>query len=627
MSDFCLAGKILKIDLSNKKLEILRTRDYESSFLGGRGLNQSLLLKLRKNNISPFDANNILIFGPGRLVGTEIPGAVRMSIDSINVFSGGIGSSNIGGKFPYYLKSAGFDNIIITGRSETPVYLWISNDMVEIRDGKPLWGKSISETEQMLKSLTGEKEIYFVCIGPAGENRVWTSAIIEGNFRAAARCGLGAIMGSKNIKAIVVPKSDSNQVRIANPLRLSNSVQMLKKKLCSLPSIQRKKEIGTVASIPILNHNAAMPVRNFEDDYLPEEEMKLYMPERFKQLSLGAVDSCIFCPITCQHYYKGKSSIIYKKLEANTVWDFGPRLGLTSPEDILMCHELCTQFGLDIDSTASTICWAIDCFEKGILNNSDTEGFELRWGNSEIIFRLIKMIALREGIGKLLSEGSYRASLKIGNDSSRLSFNIKGQDLIEPMRSCRGWALGIAVSPRGGTHTRGAPQTEFYRVNREIGSKIWGIETAGSPLDYEGKAKLVIYYERLHAIMDSLGLCFFISNWSSPDLLGPKEIGDICCYALGEEFPEEKLMNIGERILTLEKIYNMIHTVFERKDDYPPDQFFDEPIKNGPFAGEKLDRRRWEELLTEYYSLHEWNPQTGLPTEEKLIKIDLKKYF
>lgn len=282
---------------------------------------------------------------------------------------------------------------------------------------------------------------------------------------------------------------------------------------------------------------------------------------------------------------------------------------------------------MDIDNTATVICWAIDCFEKGILKSSDTDDLVLRWGDAKTIFQLIKKLALSEGIGELLSQGSYRASLRIGKESEKLSYTVKGQDLAEPIRSCKGWALGVAVSPRGGTHTRGAPTTEFQRVDGETGKRIWDVETAGLPKEYEGKAKLVIYYERLHAIMDSLGLCHFISNWSSPDLLGPKEIAELCSASLGEDLSEEQLMNKGERILTLEKIYNLIHTNFERKDDYPPEIFFNEPIKTGPFAGEKLDRNKWDKMLTEYYSLHDWDPQTSFPKKNKLTKLGFEKYI
>jgi aldehyde:ferredoxin oxidoreductase len=630
MSDYCFAGKILYVDLSERRIEIKRTQEIDSGFLGGRGLNQSILLDGQKEMISPFDQNNLLVFGAGRLVGTGAPSAVRMNVDSRNLFTGGIGSANVGGRFARELKSAGFDHIVISGKSDQPVYLWVSNDKVEIRDARPLWGRLIFETARMLKTSLQDERLQFIAIGPAGEHSVWTSAIIEGTSRAAARCGLGAIMGDKRLKAIVVRGRRNRLIRIAEPDRFSRLSKDFSKRLSSLPAVKRKKRFGTVAAVPTLNSMAAMPVRNFADEYLSLDEISPYLPEKFEQMAVGHIHSCHPCVIKCHHGYRSPhpGDMPFDKLEANTIWDFGPRLGLTDPGDLLTCHSLCTHYGLDIDSTASVICWAMDCFEKELLKPSDTDGLILRWGDAKVVFQLIKKIAFREGIGDLLAEGSHRASLRVGKGTGKLSVHIKGHDLIEPIRNCKGWALGVVVSPRGGTHTRGAPQTEFYRLERDVGKRMWGIETAGIPQEYEGKAKVVVYYERLHAILDSLGICYFASNWSSPapGQLGPTEIAELCSAAFGEDFSEESLMERGEKILTLEKIYNAIHADFERKDDYPPEIFFEDPIKTGPFEGEKLNREKWDDMLDEYYCLHGWDTETSFPREETLRALGLEKY-
>lgn len=629
MSDYCFAGKIIQADLSDGRVEIRRTNEFDSGFWGGRGFNQSLLLDFQREGVSPFDPESVIIFGAGRLVGTGAPCAVRLNIDSQNVFTGGIGSSNLGGRFARELKLAGFDHVIVSGKSEEPVYLWIDNDEVELRDASALWGKRIAETDSLLGMLTEDEDYQFVAIGPAGENRVWASAIIERNSRAGARCGLGAIMGGKKLKAIVVRGERKNVPKLAHPKRFSELTKRLTAKLSTLPSVKRKRDVGTIAAIAALSDNAAMPVRNFVDDFVPADELRHYLAEEFEPMLVGHISSCTPCPINCQHLYQGSQGdeLRYDKLEANTVLDFGPRLGLTSAEHLLRCHALCTQYGLDIDNTASVICWATDCFDKGILSPSDTDGLILRWGDPDVVFKLLKKIALREGIGELLSEGSRGASVKIGRGSEDLSITIKGQDLVEPIRSCKGWALGVVVSPRGGTHTRGAPQTEFHRVPRDTAQRIWGVETAGIPQEYNGKAELVIYYEALHAAMDSLGLCYFATNWSAPDLLSPEEISELCFLALGEDISEEDLMAKGERIACLEKIYNLVHTNFDRKDDYPPEIFMKEPIKSGPFKGEKLDKEKWDAMLTEYYSFHGWDPKTSFPEEERLKILGLEKYI
>ena len=629
MSHYCFAGKIAVVDLSTQDIQIEDTCNYENGFLGGRGLNQHLLMELEKEVLSPFDSQSVILFGSGRLVGTGVPGAVRLNVDSRNVFTGGIGSSNMGGDFSNALKSAGFDIIAITGKSEKPVYLFIEDATVEIRDATQFWGKVVLETGRALKTSIGDDRIQFVCIGPAGEKRAWTSAILDGSSRAAGRCGLGAVLGDKKVKAIVTGScSFRDRIKVANSEELSRLIQDLTRRFSSSVSVASKRRSGTVAAIPPLNRNAAIPVHNFADEYLADNDLACYLPEKFDEFMVRPINSCVPCPIRCQHLYESTREFPWPqdKLEANTVWDFGPRLGLTKAADLLECHALCSQYGLDMDSTASTIAWAMDCFEKGILTSYETDNLKLQWGNSEAVFSLIKKIAYREGFGNLLAEGSLRASQNIGKRSSGFAYHIKGQDLIEPMRSCKGWALGVAVSPRGGTHTRGAPQTEFRGVDPEMGKRIWGIETAGNPQEYDGKASLVIYYERFHAVLDSLGLCYFTSNWSSPDLLGPGEIAHLCTLALGEEITEGRLMHLGERILTLEKIYNLLHTDFGKKDDQPPESFLKEAIKTGPFKGEKLDADKWDEMLSEYYALHGWNHETGFPREQTLKSLNLEKY-
>jgi aldehyde:ferredoxin oxidoreductase len=628
MSDWCLANRIAFIDLTAGEIRIEATADFEAGFMGGRGLNQRLLLDFEPSDSVPFDARTPLVFGAGRLVGTGAPAAVRLNIDSKNLFTGGIGSSNVGGKMGVALKHSGFDHIVVAGKSEKPVFVFVHNGKVEVRQGGDLWGKSISETGNLLKSLLKDDRIRFLAIGPAGENRVWTSAVVEGTSRAAARCGLGAIMGDKKLKAIVVSGLPKQKISTSEPRRFYAEVRKLNRRLSTLPSVAGKKRWGTVAAIPPLNSYSAMPVRNFADDYLPEERLSDYLPEKFDQFLVGTVNSCVPCPIRCQHRYKSASleDVSPDKFEANTVWDFGPRLGLTNPQDLLACHSLCTQYGLDMDSTASAIAWAMDCFERGILTPSDTEGLMLHWGDPGVIFTLLRKTALRQGIGDLLSQGSLRAAHRIGKGSDKFSYHMKGQDLIEPMRSCKGWALGVAVSPRGGTHTRGAPQTEFRGVDAEMGRKIWDVETAGNPREYSGKAKLVVYYERFHALLDSLGLCHFISNWSSPDLLAPLDLAALCSVAFGETMSEAELMKAGERIHTLEKIYNLIHTDFDRSSDYPPEAFMEDPIRSGPFKGERLEKRRWDEMLDEYYTLHDWDSATGYIKEEALKNLDLAHY-
>jgi aldehyde:ferredoxin oxidoreductase len=304
---------------------------------------------------------------------------------------------------------------------------------------------------------------------------------------------------------------------------------------------------------------------------------------------------------------------------------FGSRLGIDDPRANMKAQEECCQLGLDTDNTGGSIAWAIDAFQNESLSLDDTGGVELQWGDHPRIISLLKKIAYREGLGDLLAEGSVRASRIIGKGSERFVFAVKGQELVEAIRSCKGWALGIVVSPRGASHTRGAPYSEFRRWSPEDSEKTFGVATAGDPTTYEGKAHIVTYYEAVHALWDSLGICFPIGNWAAPDGVTPEELADLYGLATGTLFSEKELMEIGERIHTLEKLFNVYHAGFTRDHDYPPRRLMEEPIKSGPMKGELLKESDWNRMLDEYYAFHGWDVQTGWPTRDNLRELGLQE--
>jgi len=571
-SRYGYAGNILCIDLTSVEINSQPTEIYLPRFLGGRGINQWILLKELRPWVTPFDPANLICFGAGALSGTLVPGAARLSIDSKNAFTTGIGSGNSGGWFSAVLKYAGYDNIIIRGKAREPSYLWIADDKVILKSASAIWGKNTSETEKIIKEDLGQNDIQVLCIGPAGENMARSACIIVSGSRVVGRCGLGAIMGSKNLKAIAV--KGTGTIGVKNPKEFMALVEAISKRLRRLEGAKARREFGTLVASPSYNELSALCYKNYEDDYIPQESLAKISHEVFHNIYEVDRYACTACPTPCGHVYHISNGIYSgtecHKAEANAVWNFGGKLALNNAAAILKIQEECCQLGLDIDNAASVIAWSIDCFQNKILSIKDTDGLELNWGDHQVILELLKKIAYREGFGSVLAEGSLRASQMVEKGSEKYVFHMKGQDLIEGIRSMKGWALGVVVSARGGAHTRGAPTTESRKLSPEDSQKIFGVETAGDARAYLGKAEVVKYFEHVNALLDSLGVCFFTGNWTSPEGITPEELARLYSHATGIRTSEKELMKTGERIHNVEKMFNVSHAGFSRGEDYPP---------------------------------------------------------
>ena len=624
-SRYGYAGNILCIDLTSVEINSQPTEIYLPRFLGGRGINQWILLKELRPWVTPFDPANLICFGAGALSGTLVPGAARLSIDSKNAFTTGIGSGNSGGWFSAVLKYAGYDNIIIRGKAREPSYLWIEDDKVILKSASAIWGKNTSETEKIIKEDLGQNDIQVLCIGPAGENMARSACIIVSGSRVVGRCGLGAIMGSKNLKAIAV--KGTGTIGVKNPKEFMTLVEAISKRLRRLKGAKARREFGTLVASPLYNELSALCYKNYEDDYIPQESLAKISHEVFHNMYEVDRYACTACPTPCGHVYHISNGIYSgtecHKAEANAVWNFGGKLALNNAGAILKIQEECCQLGLDIDNAASVIAWSIDCFQNKILSIKDTDGLELNWGDHQVILELLKKIAYREGFGSVLAEGSLRASQMVEKGSEKYVFHMKGQDLIEGIRSMKGWALGVVVSARGGAHTRGAPTTESRKLSPEDSQKIFGVETAGDARAYLGKAEVVKYFEYVNALLDSLGVCFFTGNWTSPEGITPEELARLYSHATGIRTSEKELMKTGERIHNVEKMFNVSHAGFSRGEDYPPRRLMEEPIKSGPLKGEQLKQGDWDKMLDEYYNLHGWDQYTSWPTKEKLEELNL----
>ena len=629
-ASYCVAGKILRVDLTTKRHRVYSTIDYTEKFLGGRGLNWWLLYEGTQPWVTPYDPDNLLVYGTGLLVGTLAPCAARFSIDSKNPFNSGIGSANSGGHFASELKYAGYDHIVFQGRAKKPVYLCLDDNRVEIKDASHIWGKTTWETDDIIKEELGDRDFQVSCIGPAGENLVRSACIITNRARAAGRCGLGAVMGSKNVKALAVRGTGSIEVK--KPKQFMETIDNAWGKIKQSRKYEQFSVYGTLGNFPISTLEKGklnIVVKNFQDGYMESERAErikghLYH-NKYEERSLA----CFVCPYQCSNFYRVNEGpyapLAFEKMERNAIVNFGTNLYIDDATAIMKAQALCTEYGLDIDCSSTAIAWAFECYQRRILGKKDTDGLELIWGNHEVVMGLLRKIAYREGFGNILAEGVKRASEIIGRGSEKYAVYIKDEDNRERMRTAKGWALGVALALRGGGHTTGASHIELLGLDPGICEEVWGVAGASEPSVYKGKPELVVYFERLHAVLDSLGICIFAGNWEGPDLPGPDDFANMVSAAMGWEITGKDLMLIGERIHNVGKAFNTLHAGFSRRHDYPPERLMKEPIKSGPTKGDYLDRDEWDKMLNKYYELHGWDKKTGWQTKECLHSLHLKE--
>jgi aldehyde:ferredoxin oxidoreductase len=614
-----LAGKILRIDLSSKKISTEDTEKYARRFLGGRGINSFILLNEMDPKTKWSDPENMLIFGVGCLGGTLAPGSCRVSIDTKNVFNNGKGSANFGGHFGPELKYAGFDHVIITGKAESPVYLWIHDGETEIKDASSVWGKTTYETEAILRQELGDERVEVASIGPGGENMVRGSCVFNNPGKIAGGSGVGCIMGDKKLKAIAV--CGDGEIRVAEPERFMAAVNKALAKAKASPFSQRwRKGIIEAMFLPESPAwNGATSVRNGQDEWWPlEKRQRLVGMESGVPSYKKRVMSCFACPIGCMPFYEIKEGK-YAGTKGIGYWInsvvYSTKLDLDDPEASLRYHLMLNQLGLDGDMCSVSLAWAFECFEKGLLTKVDTDGLELNWGDGGVILGMLEKLAHRDGIGDFLADGVKESARKLGKGSDRFAIYMKGQDSVDPYRSMRGWGFGISTSPVAGRHLRGA-----VTVPGEMGPK--GLKWSAT--EYENIPEAVFWQAQAKEIEDMAGLCNMLGTYAGVHVLEVEDYAELISSAMGIEVSEEELMMIGRQGVNLEKAFNTIHTGFGREDDYPPPRYVEESIKSGPCAGLKCDRERWGEMLERYYELHGWDKETGLQNRIGLMKLQLE---
>jgi aldehyde:ferredoxin oxidoreductase len=624
MKRYGWAGHILRVDLSSGKTRKEESDSYMDEFVGGRGFGQSLLFRELAPDAGALDPRNPLILAAGPLTGTLAPGSGRLSISGKNLLTGGIGSSNVGGHFGPELKYAGFDAVVIEGKSAEPVYLLIEDGKASLSSARRLQGKTTWETEEEVRKAHG-KTARILSIGPAGERSAPVACIIADRARAAGRCGFGGIMGNKNLKAIVA--RGSLPVEMADPDGFMALVEKARAQIFSTATVKRLRTHGTCGSVGRANASCTIPFRNFQDDHVDEKKLERVARAVFQESYQVRNLSCMGCFFQDTFLYEAKEGeyapLLLEGFHQNLVWDFVGKLEITDPQAVLAIQALCSKFGMDIDNTSGAIALAFDLFEKGIIGQKETDGLKLNWGNHRAVTRLIEKMAYGEGFGSILNQGACRAARAIGKGAEEFAFHIKGQDLAEAIRADKGWALGTVVAPRGGGHLNGATMTGMMRISPEESMAVFGTPYGGEQDTYRGKAKVVYWYELFKSAVDTIGLCYFPSKWVDLRFLGPAEYAELLSAATGKSFSGDDLMFLGRKVHNIEKAFNTLHAGFGAEDDYPPERFFEEPVKSGPYSGARFTRGEWQSMLEEYYLLHGWDPKTGLQTKGILNELGL----
>ena len=608
-------NKVLRIDLTNKKVV---KEDVEDKifrlFVGGAGFGAKILWEEVSPEKDPLHADNRLIFATGPLQGHPVPGGAKFSVVSKSPLTNTQADSAAGAKWGPFLKKAGYDALIIQGRSETPVYIYIDDDKVEIKDAKSIWGLDSYQAVDQIRKELGDERVSVATIGPAGEKLVRMACIVVDKHSFAGRCGLGAVMGSKNLKAVAV--KGSKKVPVANLSLLKEYNRKYFKEIHNASIKSGLRPHGTPVLCITAEGFGDMPIKYWTGDTWPEGAKKIGAPNYTNVLSAKPYP-CLYCPIGCHRNINIEEPTKYRLKgigpEYETLGMLGTNLLIDDVKAIAVANDICNKLGIDTISTGACIGFAMECYEKGIISKKDTGGMEIKWGDPEILIELVKQIGNKEGFGSIFSEGALRAARKIGKNAEELVAHVKGLDFpAHDPRACWGMIPTYATGTRGACHMRGVEEdvemSGFYIP--EIGIT----EEKAQFFKREGKAFLAVKMQDYCALVNSLVLCVFMPDGGD---LSFTSILNIFNSITGWEWDVQEAMKCGERIFTMQRLINLRDGYSKKDDILPPKMHI--PAKKGFRAGKVPPV---EELINEYYRLREWD-ENGHPSKRKLQELDL----
>lgn len=627
-----LHRKIAYINLTTGEVETKPIpMEIRRKYIGGRGLDMYLLYNHTDAGVDPLGPDNAAMISAGVLTGTLASASSRTHVAAKSPLTGYLGSTNMGGFFGPELRWAGFDHLVVRGKAKTPVYLWIHNGEIEIRDASHLWGEGAFETQDLIRKELEDEEIQSLVIGPAGEKRVRFANVRTSHKDAGGRTGMGAVLGSKNLKAVAV--RGTMDITIRHPEEALKYNKEIIDKITSTKFGQIMQRWGTMFIYGVTNSTGLVRVKNFQQNQLPDSEN--LECENLDDVTIGTA-GCFGCQLHCRHRYvikEGPYAGTYAEgPEYTTQGAFGAEQGCTDFNTVLAGNHLVNDYGLDTLETGSMIAWAMELYEKGILTDEDTDGLQLNFGNDEAVLEMIHRIGKRQGLGDILAEGPLRASERIGRDSLKYNIQVKGMsNLHSDERPTPSLALGIATSSRGSDHLRSRPAIDLYHLPEEALRKIFGHPTPyDGPLssdfsDYEGKPRMVQWQEMCYEAVDCLGVCKFHSVFLSPNLLSFDEFSKLLYHNTGLELSPADIWEVADRAYNIERLFN-IREGLTRQDDWLPDRYFDEPTPIGldVARGKSIDREKFTKMIDEYYQLHGWD-EKGVPKPETLKKLGLDK--
>ena len=603
------AGSILRVDLSRDIVNVEHpTSAFYRRYFGGRNFIAHCLLNEVGPDVDPLSSGNKLVFATGLITGAPVAGTGRNSVGAKSPLTNGYGEAEAGGFWGPELKLAGFDALIVEGKARTPVYLWIHDGAVEIRDASRFWGLTIAESQNAIHKELGSNAIRTAQIGTGGENLVRYACLVNDVCYAYGRSGIGAVMGSKNLKAVAVRGND--KLEFADCAKLREFIQWM---TANLP--EGFQDTGTAGSLLSLNERGGLPTHNFQQGQF--EGAAQISGEMMRDTILIRRRGCYACPVQCKRVVQINGeyhvSQTYGGPEYEALAAMGSNCGVSDLAAIAKANELCNAHSLDTISTGTVIAFAMECFERGLLTLQDTGGVELRFGNANAMVQTVERIVNREGIGDLLAEGVKRASQRLGNGTEKYAMHTKGQELpMHEPRHNQGMGMGYAVSPTGADHLQSIHDTGYENGPGHL-EALGILEGMPSTELNAQKVRMFMYQQHWNSFNSSAGICVFAGFSYS-------QKAELIRAITGWDTTTWELMKVGERGTTMARAYN-VRCGLNAKDDCLPKRFH-QAFGNGPLKGVRVDETVLQDAIRSYYLMMGWD-EAGTPTPAKLAELDV----
>lgn len=618
-------GKILRINLTTKEIskeEI--SENFIRRYMGGKGFIGYYMNKELAYDLDPLGEENKLYFMTGIMSGLPTAGMSRLVIGAKSPLTNGIGHSESGGFVAIELKKAGFDGIIVEGKSKKPAYIWIKDDKVEIKDASNIWGKETGEVTDLIQEELNEKNIRISQIGPAGENMVLYSCIINDLKHACGRTGMGAVMGSKNLRAIAV--KGTKEIPFKNKDKILEISKWYSQYFKENPLSYGLYDVGTAGVVTSNQAAGMLPTRNFRQGSF--EKADDISGKTMANTILIKREGCYGCPVRCKRVVKVDNENIsvdprFGGPEYETIASMGSLCGIGNLEIIAKAHEICNRLAIDTISAGVSIAFAMECFEKKIITERDTDGIKLEFGNEDALIIMLEKIAKKEGFGEILASGVKRMSERFGIETKDFAMEVKGQEVaMHDPRGKVGVGLGYALSPTGADHMQAAHDTMFAKEGPILDSaKPIGIH---EPLDSlnidEEKVRMYAYLEMWWSFLNSAGVCDFIP--APRGSLSLEKFTKLFKASTGWNISIFEMMKAGERSIVLSRLYNN-KVGFKPEDDRLPERFY-QPIENGRMKGNLIDKEKFNKSLKSYYKMMNWDEE-GMPNKEKIVELEIFK--